>query len=172
MYLETQRLILRSLKPSDESEYLLYRNSEFVLRYNAMERQTAQQAAEYIQENLTNDRHLVIVRKDTGAFVGMIFIEEDSLRYRANSLEVAYWLGQPHSCQGFMTEALGALVHHLFTQEGVSSITSRVFADNLSSGKLLRRLGFQQEGHLCQAVLGYDGMLHDDLLFSLRADAR
>lgn len=121
MYLETQRLILRNLKPSDESEYLLYRNSEFVLRYNAMEQQTAQQAAEYIQGNLTNNHHVAIARKDTGAFVGMIFVEEDSLRYRANSLEVAYWLGQPHSCQGFMTEALGALVHHLFTQEGVSS---------------------------------------------------
>lgn len=36
----------------------------------------------------------------------------------------------------------------------------------------LKPSGESQEGHLCQAVLGYDGMVHDDLLFSLRADAR
>ena len=31
MYLETTRLILRNLKPSDEAEYLRFRNSEFRL---------------------------------------------------------------------------------------------------------------------------------------------
>lgn len=69
-----------------------------------------------------------------------------------------------------MTEALGAVVQHLLSRDDVNSVTARVFADNPGSGKLLRHLGFRQEGHLRQAVLGYDGILHDDLLFSLRRD--
>lgn len=170
MYLETQRLVLRNLKRTDLQAYLRFRNSEFVLRYNAMERQSTEEAEAYIRNNLTNDRHVAIARKDTDAFVGMIYVEQDSLRYKANSLQVSYWLGEPYSAQGVMTEALGALVQHLLSQDDVNSITARVFADNPGSGKLLRRLGFRQEGHLCQAVLGYDGVLHDDLLFSFRKD--
>lgn len=170
MYLETQRLILRNLKGTDLQAYLRFRNSEFVLRYNAMPRQSTEEAEEYIRNNLTNDRHVAIARKDTDAFVGMIYVEQDSLRYKANSLQVSYWLGEPYSAQGVMTEALGALVQHLLSQDDVNSVTARVFADNPGSGKLLRRLGFLQEGRLHQAVLGYDGILHDDLLFSLRRD--
>ena len=170
MYLETNRLVARNLKLSDAAEYLRFRNSEFVLRYNAMGHQSAEKAEQYIQNNLTNDRHVAIAVKETDAFVGMIYIEEDSLRYRANSLEASYWLGEPYSAQGIMTEALGAVVQHLFSREHISSVTVRVFADNPGSGRLLRRLGFRQEGHLREAVLGYDGVLHDDLLFSLRRD--
>ena len=170
MYLETQRLILRNLKGTDLQAYLRFRNSEFVLRYNAMARQSTEEAEEYIRNNLTNDLHVAIARKDTDAFVGMIYVEQDSLRYKANSLQVSYWLGEPYSAQGVMTEALGALVQYLLSQDDVNSITARVFADNPGSGKLLCRLGFLQEGRLHQAVLGYDGILHDDLLFSLRRD--
>ena len=170
MYLETPLLILRNLKGTDLQAYLRFRNSEFVLRYNAMARQSTEEAEEYIRNNLTNDRHVAIARKDTDAFVGMIYVEQDSLRYKANSLQVSYWLGEPYSAQGVMTEALGALVQHLLSRDDVNSVTARVFADNPGSGKLLRRLGFLQEGRLHQAVLGYDGILHDDLLFSLRRD--
>ena len=170
MYLETQRLILRNLKGTDLQAYLRFRNSEFVLRYNAMPRQSTEEAEEYIRNNLTSDRHVAIARKDTDAFVGMIYVEQDSLRYKANSLQVSYWLGEPYSAQGVMTEALGALVQYLLSQDDVNSVTARVFADNPGSSKLLCRLGFLQEGRLHQAVLGYDGILHDDLLFSLRRD--
>ena len=135
-----------------------------------MPRQSAEEAEEYIRNNLTNDRHVAIARKDTDAFVGMIYVEQDSLRYKANSLQVSYWLGEPYCAQGVMTEALGALVQYLLSRDDVNSITARVFADNPGSGKLLCRLGFLQEGRLHQAVLGYDGILHDDLLFSLRRD--
>lgn len=170
MYLETPRLILRNLKGTDLQAYLRFHNSEFVLRYNAMAHQSAEEAAEFIRGNLVNDRHVAIARKDTDAFIGLIHIEDDSLRYKASSLEVAYWLGEPYSAQGVMTEALGALVQYLLSRDDVNSITARVFADNPGSGKLLRRLGFLQEGRLHQAVLGYDGILHDDLLLSLRRD--
>ena len=172
MHLETRRLLLRNVKQSDAEEYLQFHNSEFVLRYNAMEKETAEQAERFIRENLGNDRRVAIARRDTDEFVGMIYIEEDSLRYRANSLEVSYWLGEPYSAQGLMTEALGALVGYLLEEKGLNSVTARAFADHPCSGKLLRRLGFRQEGHLREAVRGYDGALHDDLLFSRRKDGQ
>lgn len=172
MHLETKRLLLRNVKQSDAEAYLRFHNSEFVLRYNAMERETPEQAERFIQNNLKNDRRVAIARKDTDQFVGMIYVEEDSLRYQANSLEVSYWLGEPYSAQGFMTEALGELVRYLLEETGLSSVTARAFSDNPASAPLLRRLGFRQEGHLRQAVRGYDGMLHDDLLFSCRKDGQ
>ena len=78
MYLETPRLILRNLKGTDLQAYLRFHNSEFVLRYNAMAHQSAEEAAEFIRGNLVNDRHVAIARKDTDAFIGLIHIEDDS----------------------------------------------------------------------------------------------
>lgn len=168
MDLKTQRLILRNVCSADEKNYLEFHNSDFVLRYNAMDIESREQAQAFLNRHGLDDRKIAIAMKDTNAFVGMIYAEEDSLRYRANSVELSYWLGETFAGRGIMTEAMTALMTYLFSEKGYDSITVRVFADNQASRKLMRRLGFRQEGHLHQAVLGYDGRLHDDLLFSRR----
>lgn len=170
MYLETQRLVLRNVCSADEKDYLEFHNSDFVLQYNAMEKESQEQAQAFVTKHVMDDRKIAIAMRDSNDFVGMIYAEEDSLRYRANSIELSYWLGECYARQGIMTEAMTALMTYLFSDKGYDSVTVRVFADNPASQGLMRRLGFRQEGHLHQAVLGYDGRLHDDLLFSRRKD--
>lgn len=47
-------------------------------------------------------------------------------------------------------------------------ITVRIFEDNLASVRLIEKLGFDREGRLVDAVRGFDGVVHNDLLYSLK----
>ena len=166
MYLETQRLLVRELRPEDGPQYRAFQNSLFVLRYNAMQPMEERQVASYIQEKVRDEARLAIVDKSSGAFLGEIHIGADSLRWGVASAEVSYWLGEPYTGRGYMTEALEAVVAELLEAGGCESVTARVFSVNTPSVALLRRLGFRQEGHLHRAVRGYGGQIFDDLLFS------
>ena len=68
-----------------------------------------------------------------------------------------------------MYEALKLIIKELFEQ-GIEVISGRVFVDNTASKKLLIKLGFVLEGHLRRAVKGFQGIIYDDLLFSLLKD--
>ena len=68
-----------------------------------------------------------------------------------------------------MYEALKLIIKELFEQ-GIEVISARVFVDNTASKKLLIKLGFVLEGHLRRAVKGFQGIIYDDLLFSLLKD--
>lgn len=166
MELHTQRLSIRSLRETDlERFYALY-HTAFVQRYNCMQPMDRAQTEVYLREQKDSDRTLAIALPE--GMIGMIYVHEDSLRHRVNSIEVSYWLGEKYSRRGYMTEALSAVMDRLFAVDGFDSITARAFGENTASLTLLRRLGFVQEGRLRQAVRAYGDVLYDDVLFSLK----
>lgn len=167
MMLETKRLILRTPVIQDAQEYLSFRNSEFVLRYNAMNQQTLEQARNYLAEQNGEDERLILQQKDTGKLIGMVFIHGDSLRWDVSSKEISYFLAEPYARQGYMTEALTAVIRYLFDSGEVSCITARSFVPNTASRRLLSSLGFQQEGILRHCVRGYKDVVFDDAVYSL-----
>jgi len=59
---------------------------------------------------------------------------------------LGYWLGVEHWGKGYASEAAGAMVRHGFECEKMQVFASAHFADNLASGKVLRRLGFSEAG--------------------------
>jgi RimJ/RimL family protein N-acetyltransferase len=60
--------------------------------------------------------------------------------------ELGYWLGRPYWGMGYATEAARALMDWARDQLGASMFTAGHFADNPSSGKVLRKLGFAHAG--------------------------
>ncbi len=68
-----------------------------------------------------------------------------------------------------MSEALNVVIDYLFDQ-GKEVISARAFVGNESSKRLLLKLGFVLEGCLRKAVKGYQGIIYDDLVFSLIKD--
>jgi aminoglycoside 6'-N-acetyltransferase len=69
---------------------------------------------------------------------------------------------------GYMTEALRALLDHLFRTQGLHRVSAECDARNLRSVALLERLGFVREG-LRTANTWIKGEWTDDLLFGLLA---
>ena len=66
---------------------------------------------------------------------------------------LGYWLAEPYWGQGFMTEAVRALVSHAFRRLGCEEIQSGAYADNPGSQRILEKVGFTATGtaqHFCQ----------------------
>jgi RimJ/RimL family protein N-acetyltransferase len=64
--------------------------------------------------------------------------------------ELGYALGRAHWGQGFMQEALTALLGSAFGTMGLRRLEAEVDTTNRSSARLLQRLGFTKEGLLRQ----------------------
>ena len=165
MKLETARLILRHPQLEDVADYLEFCNTEFVLRYNAMTPRTAEQMLRRFSEEQADT--LVIEHKKDGKVIGEISIEDDSVRWGVESKELSYFIHEAYSRQGYMKEALQAVIDYLFTQEKVECVSARCFAPNEASLALLKSLGFHQDGYIPRCVKGYRDQIFDDTLHSL-----
>ena len=165
MELETVRLLLRKPRPEDAEEYVALCNTEFVLRYNAMTLKNIEQ----VRQSFAQPREdvLLLELKETGRIIGEITLDEDSVRWGVASKELSYWLGEAYSRQGYMKEALGAVIVHLFESENLECVAARCFASNTASLALLKSLGFTQDGYIPRCVKGYKDQIFDDTLHSL-----
>lgn len=161
--LETKRLIIRHGKSEDVQAIKEFRNSEFVLKFNAMTHSNE----EMILKEISNS--YVLYEKNLHKAIGVISIEEDSLRYDVKGRCISYYLNEFYTKQGYMREALEAVIQDLFNQ-GYEIISARVFVGNDASKRLLEKLGFIHEGTLRHAVKGYKGIIYDDQLFSLKKE--
>ena len=165
MELQTQRLRLRPPIAADADDYLEICNSEFVLRYNAM----TPKSREDVLNSFSRDREdtILLELKATGKVIGAVFLEEDSLRWGVESKELSYFLREEYARQGYMKEALGAVIDKLFRRENLTCVAARAFAPNTASRALLNSLGFHQDGYIRQCVKGYQDQIFDDTIHSL-----
>ena len=84
-----------------------------------------------------------------GEFCGIASLIALVQSYRAliyNKAELAYWLGRRHQKQGIMTEAIHPIMKFAFGDLGLHKICVSNFSPNISSEKLIRRLGFRYIG--------------------------
>ena len=170
MKLETQRLLLRTPEIQDAQAYTAIHNSEFVLRYNAMMPTTAERMAAKFADPEYLENAVFLEEKKTGKLLGAIFMEEDSLRYGVASRDLSYFIREEDARQGYMKEAMHALITHLFEREHLECVSARAFAPNTASRALLRSLGFQENGIIPRCVKGYNGEVFDDVIHTLFSD--
>jgi [ribosomal protein S5]-alanine N-acetyltransferase len=70
-----------------------------------------------------------------------------------NAAELGYWIGVAYWNCGYCTEAAKAVVEYGFNILGYHKISARHFVDNLSSGRVLQKVGMQREGLLQDDVM-------------------
>ena len=165
MDLETKRLIIRPLEVGDLEDYIRIHNDPFVLKYSAMVETNRERALAYLSKQLETE--LALEEKASGKVIGVICLEEDSLRWGVESIEFAYFLGQPYARRGYMKEALGAVIGEIFRQGKADSVCARCFLPNIASQRLLESLGFHRDGVIRRCVKGYGGVIYDDVIYSL-----
>jgi RimJ/RimL family protein N-acetyltransferase len=59
---------------------------------------------------------------------------------------LGYWVGPPYWNVGYATEAVQAMVAHLFKARGLERLDATVFADNTASAAVLMKAGFRETG--------------------------
>lgn len=166
MTLTTDRLILRDMTLEDLDQFDLLANSDFVLKYLCMQKMDREGSLNYIRQMMEKKRDFAVVLKDFGEFIGKIHLDNDPLRYGTGSTDLAYWIGEPYARQGYMTEALRAMMGWLFSDQGCEIVSAQALAPNAASLALLKGLGFTQEGILRRAI-NWEGTVYDSVCFSL-----
>lgn len=86
----------------------------------------------------------------------------------AQSCSLGYWVGEDWSGKGHMTEAARALIPFVFDTAGLHRIEAACLLTNEPSQRLLRRVGFRDEG-VARKYLRINGDWQDHLLFAMLA---
>ena len=166
--IETDRLLLREILPDDAPAIFRLFSDDQVTRYYDLTTYTALSQAEelvdFFDESFELERAIRwgIERKADGALLGTcgyVWLR----RFRG---EIGYELHSDYWRQGYMSEALDAILDFGYTELGINRIEALVMVDNAASAGLLRSLGFTQEGILRQHDF-FKGEFHDMRLFSL-----
>ncbi|WP_212524520.1 GNAT family protein [Actibacterium sp. MT2.3-13A] len=114
---------------------------------------------------------LFLVRRADEAILGAITLD-NIRRGPAQAGTLGYWVGRPHARQGYMREAIEAVVHHAFTALDLSRIEAACLPENIASRGALERSGFKYEG-VAQSYLQIDGRWRNHVLYAnLRGDRR
>ncbi len=114
---------------------------------------------------------LFILRRQDDALVGAITLD-NIRRGPAQAGTLGYWVGAPYARQGYMREAIAALVHHAFMSMDLSRIEAACLPENAASRGVLERAGFKYEG-VAQSYLQINGRWRNHVLYAnLRGDRR
>lgn len=88
---------------------------------------------------------------EPNAFLGYIALREiDSEHLTA---EVSFWICEPGSNKGYITEAGFAMIRFGFNHLGLNRICAYHMVRNSASAKVLVKLGMREEGRLRERVL-------------------
>ncbi len=114
---------------------------------------------------------LFLIRRQDEQLLGAITLD-NIRRGPAQAGTLGYWTGEPFARQGYMREAIKALVHHAFTRLDLSRIEAACLPENTASRGLLETSGFKYEG-VAQSYLQIDGRWRTHVLYAaLRSDRR
>jgi ribosomal-protein-alanine N-acetyltransferase len=114
---------------------------------------------------------LILVAREGGAVMGAITLD-NIRRGPAQAGTLGYWIGRGFARQGFMREAIEAVVHHAFTVLDLSRVEAACLPENVASRGVLEKCGFKYEG-VAQSYLQIAGRWRNHVLYAnLRLDRR
>lgn len=87
----------------------------------------------------------------------------------AQAASMGYWIGEGFARQGYMSEAVSAVVEFAFEELGLHRVEAACLPQNDASRSLLLKVGFRQEGYARQ-YLRINGKWQDHLLFEMLRD--
>jgi len=179
--LETERLSLRPPAHSDYRAWVALRQDSraFLTPWEPtwaddhLTRRSFTNRVYWAQRSITAGTAvpLFLIRRADEALLGAITLD-NIRRGPAQAGTTGYWVGQPHSRQGYMREALEAVVHYAFTALDLSRIEAGCLPENTPSRRLLELCGYKYEG-VAQSYLQINGRWRTHVLYAnLRHDRR
>jgi len=114
---------------------------------------------------------LFMFDRDTALLLGAITLD-NIRRGPAQAGTLGYWIGARFARQGYMGEAIRAVVHHAFVIMDLSRIEAACLPENAASRGVLESAGFKYEG-VAQSYLQINGRWRNHVLYAnLRSDRR
>lgn len=157
--LTTKRLILRFLEPTDKEAIFKYISHDkdvlSCFSMNYAETIDELDIDKIINMGLTSNRYVwAITLKDTNEVIGLA-LQCSAPSTMFNSSEVGYAIGKPFWNQGYMTEALKAIIDFLFSQ-GIHKVTATHFVENPASGRVMQKCDMIYQGVAIDEMFYHD----------------
>jgi ribosomal-protein-alanine N-acetyltransferase len=179
--ISTERLVLRLPQHTDYVPWARLRrgNAEFLSKWepvwseNHLSKRAFRNRVYWAKRSRQDGRALALflIRREDQQILGAITLD-NIRRSPAQSGSVGYWLGEDFTQQGYMSEALNAVVTHAFNGMDISRIEAACLPENQASRKLLERTGFKYEG-VAQSYLQIAGRWRTHVLYAnIRRDRR
>jgi RimJ/RimL family protein N-acetyltransferase len=142
--LETERLVLRAPRLGDVKAVALLANDRRIAENTARipHPYRATDAEDFIASANLGTETVFLITLRSGAVIGACgFTQIDR-----HPPEIGYWLGVKHWGKGYATEAVRALIDHIFTDLGDEAIQAAARVTNPASRRVLEKCGFQWSG--------------------------
>lgn len=166
--LQTERLVLRAFDKSDAISVYAYAQSEKVGQMAGFApHHSMEDSRQMVEALMRSGEHWAIVEKSTGRLIGSISLQKDGSRTLDDVRRMGYVLGESHWGQGYATEAAREVLRYAFEELNCSVISAGYFPFNQKSKRVLKKLGFAQEGVLRHARQMPDGSVSDLVVCSL-----
>ena len=179
--IETERLTLRPPVPADFRAWssLREKSADFLVPWEPT------WAADHLSRKAFTNRvywanrsiatgsalPLFLERRSDRTLIGAITLD-NIRRGPAQDGTLGYWIGEPFARQGYMREAIEAVVHYAFETLDLSRIQAACLPENKASRGVLEKCGFKYEG-VAQSYLQINGRWRNHVLYSnLRGDRR
>jgi RimJ/RimL family protein N-acetyltransferase len=171
--LTTPRLVLRRFRTADAPALAAYRSDRDVARYQSWEAPFGLDRAEDFVGYMAGadpDRpgwfQWAVELTEEKALIGDVGV---GLHENLMQADIGFTLARGRHGRGYATEAVRAVLDRLFTIQGLRRVSAECDVRNVSSARLLDRVGFTREG-LLRSHTWINGEWTDDLLFGLLAE--
>ena len=150
--LTTERLVLRPWRTSDAYALFSYASDPHMGPSAGWPpHHSAEESLQVLQDVLMVPETYAITIRDrepADEAVGSISLrlgEKSSLAIGVDEGELGYWIGQPFQSQGYMTEAVRALMLHGFDDLGLRTIWAAYRKPNLASWRVQQKVGMHKD---------------------------
>ncbi|MCK4870387.1 MAG: GNAT family N-acetyltransferase [Gammaproteobacteria bacterium] len=144
--LETKRLLLRVLDANDAAKVQMLANQQSIADQTIMipypyPDGLASQWIAHLATMQVEGKQAVfaITIKATGELIGVVGLV---IKDNGSVPELGYWLGVDYWGQGYMSEAVMAIIDYGFSELKLSKISALHFMQNAASGRVLEKCGF------------------------------
>ncbi|MEN4759544.1 GNAT family N-acetyltransferase [Chryseobacterium sp. C39-AII1] len=166
--IKTERLILSELKEEDLPLVVEYMQDKEYSDYTSTipypyRKEDGDFWLKLVREAFASKKGYTFAIRDTsGKIIGAIGLHDEG----HDKAEMGYWMAKSFWNKGYVTEAAKAIVDFGFNELNFNKIFAIHFPHNPASGKIMQKIGMQQEAILKQH-LKKDGKYYDIPMYSI-----
>ncbi len=168
--LTTERLVLREFVESDRLTVLAIRSRPEVARFQSAEVFDEQAAREYVTGTIAAAQAVPRRVVELAVTLGGEMIGRSGLKLDEDPRTASLWFEVAPELQrkGYATEAARAMLGHAFEALRLHRVWGDCDPRNVSSARVMEKLGMRREGHLVQNLF-IKGEWCDSLVFAMLA---
>lgn len=147
-FLETERLILRKVRPEDlEDIHAIVSDPAVAKQAGFPVCESLEQSRKMVESYIRDNETVALVWKEKGTVIGTVSMQmrfwgKYPIDRRLRGRELGFDLGQAYWGQGLMPEAVRAVCHSCFQTLNYDFITCSHFTSNEQSARAIRKCDF------------------------------